>query len=155
MKQIYAKTKTLLLLLTLLTLGAWNNGAWAGDCTYGFTKNTENTSINNSEVIYQATINGTYYGLSKLTFKVSFSRSLSLTHNESKDLTYDIYLYNNSSKTWSKKESKTLEGYGTGNSSETITYTTDLTNISAFKVVSTTDFGSYKNILGKKKYTYR
>ena len=35
MKQIYAKTKTLLLLLTLLTLGAWNTATWGGNTWIG------------------------------------------------------------------------------------------------------------------------
>ena len=149
-------TQLFITILAFITLGAWTVSAW-GDptyCTYGFTKNEEKTSINNGETIYRATINGTYYGLSKLTFQIKMTKSVSLLHNESADLNYDIYLYNRSTGSWSKRESKTLEGYGIGDESETITYTTDLTNISAFKVVSTTNFGSYKS-LGSTKYTYR
>lgn len=143
----------LTLLILLIVGGGLTSRAWGTDCAYGFTKNEETTSITQNDVIYRATINGTYYGLSKLTFQVSFTKSLDLLYNRSKSLDYDIYLYNNSTKSWTKRESKTLSGYGIGDESETITYTTDLTNITAFKVVSTTDF-TYKS-WGKTKYTYR
>lgn len=142
------------MLFVVFGLFGVNESAWGADCTYGFTKNEEKTSINNGETIYRATINGTYYGLSKLTFQIKMTKSVSLLHNESADLSYDIYLYNRSTNSWSKRESKTLEGYGIGDESATITYTTDLSNISAFKVVSTTNFGSYKS-WGSTKYTYR
>ena len=144
---------TMLALLMVCLFGV-NENAWGAECTYGFTKNEEKTSINNGETIYRATINGTYYGLSKLTFQIKMTKSVSLLHNESADLSYDIYLYNRSTNSWSKRESKTLEGYGIGDESATITYTTDLIDISAFKVVSTTNFGSYKS-WGSTKYTYR
>ena len=129
-----------ILAVLLVFVGSWNTQVWANDCNYNFTKNEERTSIHNGETIYRATINGNYYGLSSLSFHIEFSQSLN-TDNRSKDLSYDIY--NNSTKSWSKRESKTLEGYGVGTEGATITYTTDLTNITAFKVVSTTDFGTY------------
>lgn len=145
---------TMLALLMVCLFGV-NEKAWADPtyCNYNYTKNEETTSIHNGEVIYRATINGSYYGLSKLTFKISMSRTVYLD-NRSKDLAYDIYLYNNSTNSWSKRESKTLSGYGATTATETITYTTDLTDISAFKVVSTTDFGTYKS-WGTKYDTYR
>ena len=145
--------KPLLIMLMILTIGVGN--AWGATtyCNYNFTKNEETTSIHNGEVIYRATINESYYGLGKLTFKISMSRTVYLD-NRSKDLTYDIYLYNRSTNSWSKRESKTLSGYGATTESETINYTTDLTDISAFKVVSTTNFGTYTTIEWFKTKTY-
>ena len=82
--------KPLLIMLMILTIGVGN--AWGATtyCNYNFTKNEETTSIHNGEVIYRATINESYYGLGKLTFKISMSRTVYLD-NRSKDLTYDIY----------------------------------------------------------------
>lgn len=138
----WSASRISLVALLLLFLGSWNSDVLGANCNYKFTKNEERTSIHNGETIYRATINGNYYGLSSLSFHIEFSQSLNLD-NRSKDLSYDIYLYNNSTKSWSIRESKTLEGYGVGTEGATITYTTDLTNITAFKVVSTTDFGTY------------
>ena len=142
-----------ILAVLLVFVGSWNSEVWGANCNYNFTKNEERTSIHNGETIYRATINGNYYGLSSLSFHIEFSQSLNLD-NRSKDLSYDIYLYNNSTKSWSKRESKTLAGYGVGTEGATITYTTDLTNITAFKIVSTTDFGTYKS-WGKKYDVWR
>ena len=75
MKQIYAKTKTLLLLLTLLTLGAWNNSVCGATLTskvaVGSGKGTATVEIYNGYGQQKGSVSSTNATVRTITFNMS------------------------------------------------------------------------------------